>query len=427
MSDLIFRRNLLALSRSDQSLGDKLMEAGADPALTLVPARSGAPVPVVRRGERESPMHSLVDPEREAERLEAAQPAGGFIVALGLGACYLLRRYMASSATTGLLAIEYSAPMLRALLEQIDLSELFIDERFSLLLDPSPDDLRDAILSLYVPPLSGDIRSLPLRGRVDLDRDSFGGAADILKAVLGRISDDYSVQAFFGKLWFKNAGPEPVLRRAQHGSASSGSPRGRRRGRPLAGRPNPRSAGSEGERCLPHRDRYQPSCPRRAGPGSRCGRVDRLPAYQLLPLPGRHSGRHSAHPRSGLPFDSLPTRRFGALLLLWPSLLRLRVGEVEAVPGPRYLRRQRDARGPLFRGGPRCGIRAAGGGGFLLSRGQELRARHLYLRVFRAIPIAAATPRSSLLGLPLPRLGHGAREREGPELARSTRAISPSP
>lgn len=225
MSDLIFRRNLLALSRSDQGLGDMLLEARADPGLTLVPAKSGALVPVVRRGERESPMHSLVDPEREAQRLEAAQPAGGFIVALGLGACYLLKRYMASSATTGLLAVEYSAPMLRALLEQIDLSELFIDERFSLLLDPSPDDLRDAILSLYVPPLSGDIRSLPLRGRVDLDRDSFGGAADILKAVLGRISDDYSVQAFFGKLWFKNAvrnlfsaerssAPLPPVRRA---------------------------------------------------------------------------------------------------------------------------------------------------------------------------------------------------------------------
>ena len=155
----------------------------------LVSAKNGSPVPVLRRADRESPMHSLVDPEREAERLEAAQPAGGFIVALGLGACYLLRRYLSSSATTGMLAVEYSAPLLRALLEQIDLSEVFIDERFSLLLDPRPDELRDALLSLYVPPLSGNIRSLPLRGRVDLDRESFGGAADVLNTVLRPISD----------------------------------------------------------------------------------------------------------------------------------------------------------------------------------------------------------------------------------------------
>lgn len=225
MSDLVFRRNLLALSRSDQSLGDRLLEAAPDPSLQIRSARSGAPVPVLVRGERSSALHSLIDPVREAERLEEAQPAGGFIVALGLGAGYLLKSYLASDATTGLLAVEYSAPLLRALLEEIDLSELFIDERFSLLLDPSPVELGEKILSLYVPPLSGAMRSLPLRGRVDLDPQAFSGAAATLKAVLGSISDDYSVQAFFGKLWFKNAvrnlfaaerhsAPLPPVRRA---------------------------------------------------------------------------------------------------------------------------------------------------------------------------------------------------------------------
>jgi hypothetical protein len=229
MSDLVFRRNLLALSRSDQSLGERLgerlLEAVPDPSLSIRPARSGAPVPAVSRGGRESALHSIVDPEREAERLEKAQPAGGFIVAFGLGAGYLLKRYLASSATTGLLVIEYSAPLLRAILEEVDLSELFIDERFSLILDPSPERICESILSLYVPPLSGDIRSLPLRGRVDLDPSAFADANGALREVLRRISDDYSVQAFFGKLWFKNAvrnlfaaelcsSPLPPVRRA---------------------------------------------------------------------------------------------------------------------------------------------------------------------------------------------------------------------
>ena len=225
MSDLIFRRNLLALSRSDNSLGDRLLDAVPDPSLSIRTARSGAPVPVVSRGGRESPLHSLMDPEREAERLESAQPPGGFIVALGLGAGYLLKRYLASDSTTGLLAVEYFGPMLRALLEKMDLSELFIDERFSLLLDPSPKELGEKLLSLYVPPLAGDMRSLPLRGRVDLDPALFSGATGVLKAILGNISDDYSVQAFFGKLWFKNAvrnlfaaerysAPLPPIRRA---------------------------------------------------------------------------------------------------------------------------------------------------------------------------------------------------------------------
>jgi hypothetical protein len=205
MSDLVFRRNLLALSRISRELGDRLLEAEPDPSVKIRQSRSGHPVPVYVGGGREAPFHSLIDPEREALRLEAAQPAGGFIVALGLGAAYLLKRYLASGATTGLLVVEHSASMLRSVLEEVDLSELFVDERFALVLDPSPEELRRELLAMYVPPLAGDIRSLPLRGRVDIDPEPFSAAAKVLKEVLVSISDDYSVQAFFGKLWFKNA------------------------------------------------------------------------------------------------------------------------------------------------------------------------------------------------------------------------------
>jgi hypothetical protein len=205
VSERVFKRNLLALSHADQRLGDILLGTEPDPTLVLRAARTGAPVPVVRRSEHEAAFHSLVDPEREAERLVAAQPPGGFIVAFGLGCGYLLRRYLSSPSTTGILAVEFSAPLLRALLEEADLSEIFLDERFSLVLDPDPDRFKSLLLSRYVPPIAGDIRSLPLRGRVDLDAERFGEAADTLREVLGSISDDYSVQAFFGKLWFRNA------------------------------------------------------------------------------------------------------------------------------------------------------------------------------------------------------------------------------
>jgi hypothetical protein len=225
VSDMIFRRNLLALSRANRSLGDRLLDAEPDPSVQIRRSRGGPLVPVAYRAGRESPLHSLVDPEREASRIEAALPAGGFIVAFGLGAGFLLKRYLASSGTTGLLVVEYSAPMLRSILEEIDLSDLFTDERFSIVLDPSPDELREAILSLYVPAIAGGIRGLPLRGRVDLDPVPFRSASVTLGSVLGSISDDYSVQAFFGKLWFKNAvrnlfaaerssAPLPPVRRA---------------------------------------------------------------------------------------------------------------------------------------------------------------------------------------------------------------------
>jgi hypothetical protein len=219
MDDMIFRRNLLALSARHQGLCDTLSEAVADPRLRIERSRTGQPVPVLQLPGRAAAFHSLMDPVREAERLAGTQAPGGFIVSFGLGAGYAIRSFLASPKTTAVVAIEYSAPLLRALLEVLDLSEIFLDRRFTLALDPTPEELGALILSSYVPPVSGDIRTAPLRGRTDLEPEPFALAADTLRAILGRISDDYSVQAFFGKLWFRNAvrnlfaseGPTPPL------------------------------------------------------------------------------------------------------------------------------------------------------------------------------------------------------------------------
>jgi hypothetical protein len=205
MDDMVFRRNLLALSARHPGLCDILAEESPDPRLHIATSRSGRPVPVLRLGEREAAFHSLMDPEREAERLVGSQVPGGFVVALGLGAGYAIRSWLASPSTSAVLAVEYSPPLLRALLEALDLSEIFLDRRFSLILDPEPEELEAAILQAYVPAISGDLRTAPLRGRTDLAPQAFGGAAAVVRNVLGRISDDYSVQAFFGKLWFRNA------------------------------------------------------------------------------------------------------------------------------------------------------------------------------------------------------------------------------
>lgn len=189
-------------------------------------------MPVFMDGDRELSFHSLMDPDREADRIAAAQPPGGFLVALGLGAGYGLRPYFRSKATSGILLIEYSAPLLRAILEEVDLSELFVDTRLSLLLDPEPAEIEAALLSAYVPPLSGDIRTLPLRSRTDLEPEPFARATDAVRSVLGRISDDYSVQAFFGKLWFRNAvrnlfvaeKPSPPIRPARRAIITAAGP-----------------------------------------------------------------------------------------------------------------------------------------------------------------------------------------------------------
>ncbi|MEI6876055.1 MAG: 6-hydroxymethylpterin diphosphokinase MptE-like protein [Spirochaetota bacterium] len=205
MSEHIFHRNLLALAARNPGLGSRLVDVESDPRVSFRRSRTGSLVPVFNSAGREISLHSLIDPDREADRVALAQPPGGFLVALGLGAGYGLKPYLKSASTSGVLLIEYNAALLRAFLEEIDLSELLVDARISVLLDPGPGEIETALLSAYVPPLSGDLRTLPLRARTDLDPELFGGATDAVRGVLGRISDDYSVQAFFGKLWYRNA------------------------------------------------------------------------------------------------------------------------------------------------------------------------------------------------------------------------------
>jgi hypothetical protein len=64
MDDVVFRRNLLALSTRHRDLCDVLAEEEPDPRLRITNAKSGSPVPVLRLAEREVAFHSLMDPVR---------------------------------------------------------------------------------------------------------------------------------------------------------------------------------------------------------------------------------------------------------------------------------------------------------------------------------------------------------------------------
>jgi hypothetical protein len=197
-------RNLLALSGSSPELAAKIAAASPNRALFVEASRSGLPVPMVHRETGSVALHSRMDPLREAERIAAAYPGGGFFVFLGLGAGYGLQPFLNRPEVSGALVVEYSLGLMRAILEEFDLAPVLSDGRVKLLVDPSAEDLERALLEAYIPILNGDLAAVPLRGRVDMDSALFAQSADTVRRVLSRISDDYSVQAFFGKRWFSN-------------------------------------------------------------------------------------------------------------------------------------------------------------------------------------------------------------------------------
>jgi hypothetical protein len=200
----ILERNLLALSANDPGLGVRINRAIRSAGITFETSRSGLPVPARAGISRRLPYHSLVDPEREAQRSYAASKGAGYLVFLGLGGGYQIRPFVSGSEASRLLVIEPDLGFVRVIMERIDLRTILLDRRVRLWVDPDPRSIRELLLDDYLPAAHGDLRTVPLRPSVDANPEFFRNATRCIQEVIGLVADDYTVQAKFGQKWFIN-------------------------------------------------------------------------------------------------------------------------------------------------------------------------------------------------------------------------------
>ncbi|MCL2230094.1 MAG: DUF115 domain-containing protein [Treponema sp.] len=162
----------------------------------LVPA-------IINENKNPSPLHSMIDPKKEAQRLIAANGKGGFTVLLGLGGGYASEAALELDSSF-VLVIDFDKESVEKLLAAKDYSRLLKNERFCLLTDPSNNETLDFILENYKPALHGGLKMIPLRTRTEHDINNFENAAKAVQQALDIVTGDYSVQAHFGKRWFSN-------------------------------------------------------------------------------------------------------------------------------------------------------------------------------------------------------------------------------
>ena len=168
-------------------------------------ARSGESVPaLVDSTGRIQPLHSMVDPRREARRLIDTVKNEGFLVLLGLGGGFYAEAALERDDIEVILIVEYDKNELDELFCFRDYSRLLSDPRVRLLTDKSAEEIKQHILELYKPVLHNGIRVIPLRARTDFKPKAFALAAEAIQAAIDQLSADYSVQAHFGKRWFSN-------------------------------------------------------------------------------------------------------------------------------------------------------------------------------------------------------------------------------
>jgi hypothetical protein len=225
-----FNRNLLALSAQNPDLCSRLSLAQTTLArYKFLDSVTGKTIPaIVDRAGTAHPLHSTVDPEKEAARLVSSlregaaetAPSLGFLVFLGLGGAYAPEAALNSGAASHVLVIDYDIDGIAELFCSREYIAVLGDPRFTLLVDPSPEQIESAILELYRPAFCGGIRALPLRARTEQDKNSFGAATETIQRTIEKVSSDYSVQAYFGTRWFSNIIRNLAAAQAQNRSAA---------------------------------------------------------------------------------------------------------------------------------------------------------------------------------------------------------------
>lgn len=204
---MTFERNLLCLAGPSAELCKRLSSAETTrERYRMLPARNGREVPaIVDAAGSARPLHSLVDPEREAVRLVSTINGDSYLILFGLGGGFVAEAALHREDVHGLLIVEHGLDGVAELLATNDYVRVFGDSRCTFLVDPTEAELEQEILRSYRPALCGGIAVLPLRPRVEADGEYFDSISGAVKGAIDAISDDYSVQAYFGKRWFANA------------------------------------------------------------------------------------------------------------------------------------------------------------------------------------------------------------------------------
>jgi len=204
-----FERNIQLLHMKDPELCTRLSNAQTTQGrYTFLESRTRRIVPALVDGAGQAhALHSTFDPEKEAQRLAATLNEGwaepGFVVFLGLGAAYAAEAALSANTASHILAIEFDIDGVAELFYSREYAVLG-DPRFTLLVDPDAGLIQQTILELYSPCLCGGIRALPLRTRVETDKEKFAMAGEAVQRTIEKVSADYSVQAHFGIRWFSN-------------------------------------------------------------------------------------------------------------------------------------------------------------------------------------------------------------------------------
>ncbi|MBN2441688.1 MAG: motility associated factor glycosyltransferase family protein [Spirochaetales bacterium] len=200
----ILERNLLALSTCDPGLSAIIGSIEPNPQITFLTSKTNLIVPAQTINDNQIPLHSKVDPAREGDRFLSMYQGTGYLVFLGFGAGYHILPFLKSTEVSNILIVEKDISIFRSIMENIDIRAIIVDPRVTFLIDKSVTEIADYILQHYFPIIAGNLKTISLGSRVNLEKQYFHEIVGGIKTIINSIADDYTVQAKFGEKWFIN-------------------------------------------------------------------------------------------------------------------------------------------------------------------------------------------------------------------------------
>jgi len=171
---------------------------------TFLKSRNGETVPaIINQGGEHLPLHSMIDPIREAQRLVSTIGKTDFVIFLGLGGGFAPQAAL-ELTNSNIVVIDFDKDGIAELFANRDYSKLLNNDRVSVLVDLNEDEIKSFVIENFTPALCGGIKTFPLRTRIEHDKSKFEKAASAIQQAIEAVSGDYSVQSHFGLRWFSN-------------------------------------------------------------------------------------------------------------------------------------------------------------------------------------------------------------------------------
>lgn len=160
-------------------------------------SKNNLPVPVFYNGK---PMHSKYNPQNEI-LITPQESKEGFFLIMGIGAGYHIKNLLQNLSSYFIVAVEPDKESLDYCKNFPVVKELLSNKNIVFC---SKDDLSNVLIEHYIPSLYGNLFILPQRAWQNENAEEVNSMQKIIKETLENISNDYSVQAHFGKIWMSN-------------------------------------------------------------------------------------------------------------------------------------------------------------------------------------------------------------------------------